>query len=340
MQAVIDLHAASAACRARDPGGRGPASTCWSRSRWRRASRDCDAMLAAAREAGVKLGVISQRRWYEPVRRMKDAPSTPARSAAPRSASSRCISWRDAAYYRSDPWRGRWDTEGGRRARQPVPAPARPPAVVHGRRPRRSAATGPTSTTRRSRSRTPPWPPSASGAAASARSSTSVSQRPGLYTKVHVHGSNGASVGVETDRGATFIAGVSAIAEPPLNDLWTIPGEEGRLAEFQAEDRAPFPADRRHHPLPRAADPGLPRGHPRGPPAAGHRRGRSRGRRHVHGDLSLASRAQADPIPPAGRVRGEPSDRVGPGSDQFPNRLRKRPKKPRRDPFARAGFSG
>src|SRR5215218_1095385 len=23
------------------------------------------------------------------------------------------FSWRDEAYYRSDPWRGRWDTEGG-----------------------------------------------------------------------------------------------------------------------------------------------------------------------------------------------------------------------------------
>jgi hypothetical protein len=50
-------------------------------------------------------------------------------------------------------------------------------------------------------------------------------QKPGLFTKVHVHGSNGASIGVETDRGATFIAGVSTIAEPPLNDLWTVPGE-------------------------------------------------------------------------------------------------------------------
>jgi predicted dehydrogenase len=69
---------------------------------------------------------------------------------------------------------------------------------------------------------------------------TSLSQRPGIYTKVHVHGSNGASVGVETDRGATFVAGVSAIAEPPLNDLWTIPGEEHLLAGFQAEDRAHF----------------------------------------------------------------------------------------------------
>ena len=29
-------------------------------------------------------------------------------------------------------------------------------------------------------------------------------------------------------------------SEPPLNDLWTIPGEEESLARFQAEDRALF----------------------------------------------------------------------------------------------------
>ena len=45
---------------------------------------------------------------------------------------------------------------------------------------------------------------------------------------------------VETDRGATFIAGVSEFADPPLNDLWTIPGEEHLLPTFQAEDRARF----------------------------------------------------------------------------------------------------
>ena len=34
---------------------------------------DCDAMLAAARKTGVTLGVISQRRFYEPVLRMSAA---------------------------------------------------------------------------------------------------------------------------------------------------------------------------------------------------------------------------------------------------------------------------
>ena len=33
----------------------------------------CNRAIAAARAAGVKLGVVSQRRWYEPVQRMKEA---------------------------------------------------------------------------------------------------------------------------------------------------------------------------------------------------------------------------------------------------------------------------
>jgi len=62
------------------------------------------------------------------------------------------------------------------------------------------------------------------------------SQNPALFGNVRVHGSNGASVGVQTDGGAMFIAGMSGITEPPVNDLWTIAGEEDRLPELQAED--------------------------------------------------------------------------------------------------------
>jgi predicted dehydrogenase len=62
------------------------------------------------------------------------------------------------------------------------------------------------------------------------------SQNPALYGKVHVHGSNGASIGVQTDGGAMFIAGMSNITEPPLNDLWTVPGEEDRLKKWKKED--------------------------------------------------------------------------------------------------------
>ena len=33
-----------------------------------------------------------------------------------------------------------------------------------------------------------------------------------------------------------FIAGVSGIAEPPVNDLWTVPGEEDMLETYKRED--------------------------------------------------------------------------------------------------------
>jgi UDP-N-acetyl-2-amino-2-deoxyglucuronate dehydrogenase len=73
---------------------------------------DCDAMLAAAVRSGVALGVISQRRFYEPVRRVKDAIDA-GKIGRPALGVFQMYSWRDPSYYRSDPWRGRWDTEGG-----------------------------------------------------------------------------------------------------------------------------------------------------------------------------------------------------------------------------------
>jgi predicted dehydrogenase len=72
---------------------------------------DCDAMIAAAREANVRLGAISQRRFYEPVMRLKAAIDA-GKIGTPVLGTVLMLSWRDEAYYRSDPWRGRWDTEG------------------------------------------------------------------------------------------------------------------------------------------------------------------------------------------------------------------------------------
>ena len=51
-----------------------------------------------------------------------------------------------------------------------------------------------------------------------------------------MHGENGASVGVQTEGGAMFIAGMAPITEAPINDLWTIPGEENMLEQFTKED--------------------------------------------------------------------------------------------------------
>lgn len=199
---------------------------------------DCDRMLAAVRQAGVKLGVISQRRLYEPVQRMKQAIDA-GKIGRPILATFQMFSWRDEAYYASDPWRGKWATEGGGVLVNQSPHQLDilqwlmgPIEEISGywanlNHPYIEVEDTAVATVR-----------FRSGGLATI--TTSVSQRPGLFTKVHIHGSNGASVGVETDRGATFVAGMSEIAEPPLNDLWSIPGEEHLLVEFQAADRARF----------------------------------------------------------------------------------------------------
>ena len=199
---------------------------------------DCDAMLAASRKAGTKLGVISQRRCYEAVRRMKAAIDA-GKIGKPVLGVFQMYSWRDQAYYQSDPWRGKWDTEGGGVLVNQSPHQL---DLLHWFMGDIDEISGYWANLNH------PYIEVEDTALAMIRFKsgalgaivTSLSQRPGIYTKVHVHGSNGASVGVETDRGATFVAGVSEIADPPLNDLWTIPGEESSLPAFQAEDRARF----------------------------------------------------------------------------------------------------
>ncbi len=200
---------------------------------------DCDAMLESAQRHSIKLGVISQRRWYEPVRRMKAAIDA-GKIGRPVLGAFIMYSWREPSYYQSDPWRGRWDTEGGGVLVNQSPHMLDllewlmndEVAEVSGywanlNHPSVEVEDSAVAILR-----------FRNGGLGSIVSS--LAQKPGIYTKVHIHGSNGASVGVETDRGATFIAGMSSISEPPLLDLWTIPGEEGCLAQFQAEDRAHF----------------------------------------------------------------------------------------------------
>lgn len=196
---------------------------------------DCDAMLQAARAANVKLGVVSQRRFYEPVQRMKQAIGE-GRIGRPVLGVVVMLNWRDEAYYRSDPWRGRWDTEGG--------------GVLVNQSPHHfdllQWLMGPIEEmSGYAANLNHPYIEVEDSAVASIRFRggglgaivTSVSQKPGIYAKIHIHGSNGASVGVQTDSGASFVAGMSGISEPPLNDLWTIPGEEGMLERFEREDR-------------------------------------------------------------------------------------------------------
>lgn len=199
---------------------------------------DCDAMLTAANRAGVLLGAISQRRFYEPVQRMKVAIDA-GKIGRPALGVFTMYSWREPAYYQSDPWRGRWDTEGGGVLVNQSPHQLDllrwfmgPVVEVSGYWANVNHPGVEVDDTAVAILR---FRNGGLGAIV-----TSVAQKPGIYTNVHVHGTSGASVGVETDRGATFIAGMTAIAEPPVNDIWTIPGEEQLLAAFQAEDRARF----------------------------------------------------------------------------------------------------
>jgi UDP-N-acetyl-2-amino-2-deoxyglucuronate dehydrogenase len=199
---------------------------------------DCDEMIETCKKNNVKLGVISQRRWYEPVIRVKEAIDN-GKLGKPVLATATILGWRDKAYYDSDEWRGSWKMEGGgvlvnqsphhldlllwymgeidevygvwRNLNHPyIEVDDTAVAIVKFK----SGAIG--------------------------NILVSNSQKPGIYGKVHIHGENGASAGVQTDGGAMFIAGKTSVTDPPVNDLWTIPGEEHLLKEWIEKDTNTF----------------------------------------------------------------------------------------------------
>jgi predicted dehydrogenase len=199
---------------------------------------DCDAIINACKVRNAKLSVISQRRWYSPVMRVREAIDK-GKIGKPILGLITMLGWRDKAYYVADAWRGTWKMEGGGVLVNQAPhqldlllwfmgdvdelfgiwrnfnhsfieVDDTALAVVKFK----SGAIG--------------------------NIIVSNSQKPGLYGKVHVHGENGASVGVQTDGGAMFIAGRTGVAEPPVNDLWTVSGEEKMLKKWIKEDTAIF----------------------------------------------------------------------------------------------------
>lgn len=196
--------------------------------------QDCDDMINAAKAGGLKLGTISQRRWYEPVKRVKYAIDD-GKIDQPILGMVIMLGWRDQPYYESDPWRGKWQTEGG--------------GVLVNQAPHQLDLLqwfmGPISELFGYwENLNHPYIEVEDTAVAVIRFKNgalgnivvSNSQKPGLYGKVHVYGKNGASVGVQTDGGAMFIAGMSPILEPPINDMWNVPGEEKMLERWNKED--------------------------------------------------------------------------------------------------------
>ncbi len=199
---------------------------------------DCDSILEAVREAGVKMGMVCQRRYFEPCIRVKEAIEA-GKIGRPIIASLTVLGWRDQAYYDSDPWRGTWDEEGGgvlvnqavhqldlllwymgeieevfgywdNLTHDGIEVEDTSIAVIRFK----------------------------NGAMGNILASNCYN--PAIHGKVSVLGSNGSLVGVQTDGGQMFIAGMSAIEEPPVTDYWTIPGEEGNVEKWLIEDTERF----------------------------------------------------------------------------------------------------
>jgi predicted dehydrogenase len=196
----------------------------------------CDRMIAAAERANVRLGVISQRRLYESVQRVKQAIEA-GKIGRPILAMLLVLGWRDQAYYQMDPWRGKWATEGGGimltqtthqiDLLQWFMGPIQELFGYWGNlnHPYIEVEDNVVAVVKFK-----------GGALGSILLSNS--EKPGFYAKIHVHGETGASVGVQTDGGSPFISGVTKEVDPPINDIWTVPGEEHLLAQWQAEDAA------------------------------------------------------------------------------------------------------
>lgn len=196
---------------------------------------DADRVIAAAHGSRTLLSVISQRRWYPAVRRVKAAIDD-GRIGGAALATLEVLGWRGPEYYAMDAWRGTREGEGGgvlvnQAVHQldllcwflgaPLEVDGFTANVNH---PEIEVEDTAVAVVR-----------FASGAVATIAASNA--QRPGLWGRIHVHGRNGASVGVETDGGSMFVAGVT---DPTLarNDLWTVPGEEGTPEEWRAADAA------------------------------------------------------------------------------------------------------
>lgn len=202
---------------------------------------DCDIMMQAAAQNGRQVGMVSQRRFYPSCRRIKDAIDA-GKLGTPMLGTVVMYGWRDEKYYSSDPWRGRWKEEGGGVLVNQAPHQLDLLLWYMGSEMEELYGVW--------QNINHPYIEVEDTAVAIIRFKNgavanivvSNSQKPGIYGKVHIHGSNGATAGVQTDGGAMFIAGQSTILEPPLNDLWTVPGEEALLNEWKQSDTREFNA--------------------------------------------------------------------------------------------------
>lgn len=200
--------------------------------------KDCDEIINTAEECRRKVGTVCQRRFYKPCLRIKQAIDD-GKIGKPVLGIVTMLGWRDQAYYESDPWRGTWEGEGGGVLVNQAPHQLDLLLWYMGDIDEVYGIW---------RNLNHPYIEVEDTAVAVIKFKNggignvlvSNSQNPALYGKVQIHGDNGATVSVQTDGGAMFIAGVSSITEPPYNDLWTVPNEGAQLSRWQGEDRDDF----------------------------------------------------------------------------------------------------
>lgn len=195
---------------------------------------DCDAMIRAAVANGVKLGVVSQRRFYEPMIRMRQA-VVEHRIGQPALGILMVLGWRGDDYYSLDPWRGTWAGEGGgvlvTQATHHLdlfqwlmgPVVELVGYWANLNHPSIEVEDTAVAILR-----------FANGALGSIVASDS--QKPGLFGRIDIRGTTGASLGVQLEIGSSFVSGVTREVTPLFNDLWTIAGEESVLATWREDD--------------------------------------------------------------------------------------------------------
>lgn len=194
--------------------------------------QECDEMIKAAKLNRVLLGTLVQRRFYKPALRIREAIDS-GKIGCPILGEAVMLGWRGKEYYDSDPWRGTWDGEGGGVL---INQAAHQIDMLNWFMGELESVQG------HYENYNHPFIEVEDSACALLRYRgggmatllASNSQDPALYGRVHVFGSNGRSMGVKTDGGAMFIAGVSEIEEAPATDLWT--ADDTPLAALQDED--------------------------------------------------------------------------------------------------------
>jgi UDP-N-acetyl-2-amino-2-deoxyglucuronate dehydrogenase len=199
---------------------------------------DCDAMLAAARAHKTILSTVCQRRFYPPAQRIRRAIDD-GKIGKPVLGAATMFGWRDEAYYKSDPWRGSWKHEGGGVLVNQSPHLLDLLIWYMGEIDEVFGYWG---------NLNHPYIEVEDTAVAVVRFKNgglgnilvSNSQNPAISVRVSVHGANGASIGVQTDGGQMFVAGMVNISEAPYNDMWTIRGEEKFLPQWKEEDAKLF----------------------------------------------------------------------------------------------------